>query len=93
MTCHLVIFGKKLTGPKKNFLRRFITENVDIFFPFKSTRDTLHAIIRGTFMLFAVQNPCIRFIFSRVLKPDKLEGAFQRRIFELLNEFCFNQVV
>lgn len=46
----------------------------------------------GTIVSLAMENPPRLFSFSCVLKPDRLDGAFQKGnfvgVFTLLNEYC-----
>lgn len=56
--------------------------NADIFFFLFGSHSEYQffiVIIRVLLYPSAMQNARILLIFSRVLKPDKLEGAFQRK--------------
>lgn len=64
--------------------------------------DAWSRIIFSTFIIINVsslisltctmQNPCKLLIFNNVLKPDELEGAFQRRNLKIFSYFQMNIV-
>lgn len=71
---------ERLTRKKTNSLRRFEMEMVYIFSQCGITRDTPHNLFKqhyhlSTFLSFAMQNPHWLYIFSLILKPDKLKGV------------------
>lgn len=81
---------------KADFLQRFIMgNNVPTSFLYSEvTQNTLHNFSTliyhlDTFISLAMENPCRLIIISRVLKYDKIEGAFKGKIlvffFILLN--------
>lgn len=91
---------KEFAGTKTYFLRRFIImRNAYIFSLFGSQSKYLaqffNVLIRILSSLLQWKNSRRHFIYhSRVLKPDKLEGAFQMEnlaiFFILLNEYRLN---
>lgn len=90
----LILYSENITGTKTDILRRFIILNVDCWHPFFIRKSLglpctiFQRFYPGTFLcLFQCKIPVDFFIFSRVLKPGKLNWTFQREFLEIFHTF------